>query len=177
MANCESLPIGRRLKFWATQEVGTNQSNCGDDCASFGLNLVKSGEYASISTDDWVRGLAINILMTDGRKPNTICGYRAGNRGGHWSDSFRSDGLTSGSLVRTIKASGKIRDQVNLLQAYAQSDMEKLVTMGVAISVNVTANYIGGNRASLDIEIIGPSGTTANVAVSGTRISNAWVWQ
>lgn len=196
MTACATAPIGRRRTFWTTQPCGT-RTVCGSECATFGLSIYRvddqcglkcdnTGELGckasneqverSIANNDYVRSLALNILLTNGRKPDTACGYRAGQRGGHWSDSFRDDGLTAGSLLRTLPSSGSIRDSVNLARAYAQADLSKLVTMGYAASVDVQSKYLGGNAMSLDAVIYGQAGLTSNVGIIGSRSTNAWVW-
>lgn len=108
--------------------------------------------------------------------PDTACGYRPGARGGHWSDSFRKDGLTAGSLLRTLGTFGRINDQVNLARAYAQADMQKLVTMKIAESVDVKATYGGGRSINLDITVYGRGGEITRVGLTGAPTGNEWRW-
>lgn len=196
MTDCFTAPIGRRKTFWTTQPCGTRIS-CGNECATFGLRIYRRDDECGIVCDNTgepgckapydqiertidttnpVVSLALNILLTNGRKPDATCGYRPGQRGGHWSDSFRDDGMTAGSLLRTLPATASIRDSIRLARAYAQSDLSKLVTLGYAQSVKVDARYIGGNAMSLDATIYGQSGTTSNVGITGNRSNNSWVW-
>ena len=177
----------RRRTFWTTQPLacGTFDS-CGDSCGFAGLELATENDAPIddpntqprfIRNDNFVRGLALNILLTDGRKPETDCGYSPLGRGGHWSDSFRDDGFTSGTLLRSLPAAGAIRDLVNLARVYAQADLDKLVDpYGVASEVSVVSTYGGGNKVNLSIQIIGIAGATTRIGVIGSRLKNSWAW-
>jgi phage gp46-like protein len=121
--------------------------------------------------------LVLNILYTDGRKPDTACGFRPGTQGGHWSESFRTDGQKIGTLVRNLPKSSSVRDSVALTRATLIADLNKLILMGVAQTINVTTEYLGGNVMAADIDIIAPDGTTARVGLTGKRNANAWVWK
>lgn len=195
MTECFTAPIGRRKTFWTTQPCGTRLS-CGNECATFGLRFNRADECGAacdnttplgcskpvdqiertIDTTNSIVSLALNILLTNGRKPDATCGYRPGQRGGHWSDSFRDDGMTAGSLLRTLPATASIRDSVQLARGYAQADLSKLVTLGYAQSVDVQTAYLGGNAMSLDATIFGQSGLTSNVGITGSRSNNSWLW-
>lgn len=178
IGQCLTGSRDRRRVFWATQPnaCGSERNECGDDCGRIGLKLECAPGGASYSNENYAIGLALNILLTDGRKPDTECGYAPGNRGGFWADSFRRDGQSSGSLLRTIPATYSVRETVQLVKAYATSDLQKLVTYGVALKVEVDAEYKGGNKIDLTAIITGQTGVVSRVGVSGQRIQNAWVW-
>lgn len=185
MEVCRTPVTGRRRTFWSTQPCDIVRE-CGDNCETHGIKIVCNDQLcrppskgASISTDNWIRGLALNILLTDGKRPDTFCGWRPGSRGGHWSDSFRDNigqNLTSGSLAGTLQSHGTVTAAVAELRAILQNDMQKLVTYGVAESVSVDVKYLGANKVSVDIDIFGVGGEVNNVGIVGQRSENSWLW-
>jgi phage gp46-like protein len=201
MAVCnESSPHRRRL-FWATQpelcvpafappkNLYTEEcpqppapvaNNCGFQCGRPGLQVqqmvCQDCDGATISTENWVRGLAINMLMTDGRAQDTSCGYRPGSQGGHWSESYMA-GDSVGTLLRTIPPQGRVIEAQALLTAYAKATLERMVTRGVANRIEVTTAYLGDGRFQQDIEIYGTSYGDAKVGLAASRAVNEWVWQ
>lgn len=179
----ESCTIGvaeRRRTFWTTQPCGSDDL-CGNNCGSqYGLKLVDHpGNARSIATDNYVASLALNILLTDGRRPDAPCGYRPGVRGGHWSDSFRPSEYAgkSGSLIATLNAHKSIADALAELKALVKFDMQKLVAYKVATAVEVDAEYIGNNAAKLTIKIMGFAGEAVTVGATLTRVKNSWAWE
>lgn len=179
MTTCFTPINGRRRIFWTTQPAacGTYQA-CLSDCGSTGLlSRVPEGQDGrTFDTNDYVRGLALNILGTDGRRPDTACGYRPGARGGHWSDTFRDDGMNSGTTIRDIPAQNSVQDSLGLIRVYLLQAMQKLVTYGVAQSVDVDVKYIGSNNFEATIKFSGNDGQTSRVGITGTRLENSWVW-
>lgn len=166
-----------RRKFWSTQpEACGSEQICGDDCSVAGLNFVETAEGRTIATNDYVRGLALNILMTNGFREDRECGYRPSTRGGHWSDSFRKDGGKSGSSFRYIPISYSINETISLIRAHLIKDMSKLIDYGVATKVDVDVTYKGRQRISAVIDIHGHGDEKTNVGMSGTRLKNSWVW-
>ncbi|QBQ72051.2 virion-associated protein [Agrobacterium phage Milano] len=168
----------RRKRFWTTQiaACGTSSDDCGD-CARPGLQLMCNGQgQVTVSTDNYAVGLALNILLTDASKADTGCGWTPGNRGGFWGDSFRSDNLRSGSKIRQVPTRTSMRETVSLIRAYALDDLKKLVTYGVAKSVDVDLTYRGSNKIDMTVIIQGVDGNESRVGLTGERISNAWVW-
>lgn len=196
----------RRRTFWTTQPGGGgfSASECGDAacgipslafnnidancghcqcCPGPAINptcetqaKVLRASPRSFVTNDWVRSLVLNILMTDGKLPNKACGHRPGAQGGHWSESFRTDKQKIGTLIRATPTTTSIRDAVALIKAQLVSDMSRLIVVGVASSVNVVADYIGGSRMSVNIEVVGQDGALARVGLTGKRLQNSWVW-
>ena len=173
MSDCYHGVRGRRRLFWATQPAACGTVDvCGAECGRPGLSV----EGGAVAFSDYVRGLALNILMTDARKEDVTCGHRPGNRGGHWSDAYRGDGMGVGSRVRDIPPQTSMADAVKLVQAYGQADLAKLVSYGVAQSVDVKAANVGGGIVALTADIIGTTGEAARVGVSAARVENQWAW-
>ena len=191
---CVTPPSSRFRKFWTTQPGVCGRRNaCGDECSIPALSIIpvascddkmrgchpqigcETPNGRTIATNDWVRSLALNILFTDAEKDANECGYSPGNRGGYWADAYRTDGQKTGSRLRQLKVTGRVRDLVEIARVYAQADLQKMVKYGVALKVEVTARYIGGNEILITATIYGEK-DTARVAVSGNRLSNAWVW-
>lgn len=196
MSRCAPGPASRRRIFWATQPdacgVVEECGPCGvpglslvapDGCATMECNPAASSPCPgvpgprSIDNTNYVRGLALNILLTDQRREDTECGHRPGERGGHWSDAYRRDGQLSGSRLRNeVPCKGSVNEAVNLIRGYAQADLEKLVRAGVAVRVEVEARYAGNNVIDLDAKIFGMAGDLVTVGISGTRLANGWAW-
>lgn len=195
---CTQIDVDRRRVFWSTQPTVDERQACGATCGVPGLlieNEIDSqncrrcqtfaenvpapedGQDSTIVTSSWVRGLVLNILMTNGRYPNTNCGRRPGSMGGHWSESFAGSGASFGNLMYSVPSGYRINDLVKLASQYVRAAMQKLVTYGVAKNVDVETNYKGGGVVSVDIIIQGTNGLNENVGVSGSIVDNYWVWQ
>lgn len=179
MASCGSSPLGRRNLFWATQPGACGDTAvCGSDCGHPGLEpLTDSAGAVTLSTDNWLQGLVINMLMTDGRRPDQACGYAPGGQGGHWSASYMSADTGLGTLLRTATTVGRVQQLTALITSYAQSTMQRLVTRGVAVDVSVDGSYLGEGKYQLDIIIVGLHNTVTRVGLSGARLANGWVWE
>lgn len=177
---CVTGSEDRRRVFWTTQAngCGTEEDECGQDCARPGLRLLcgPGNAGATIANNDYAIGLALNILLTDGKKPDTRCGYAPGNRGGFWGDSFREDNLGSGSQIRNVSPRKSIFETMALIKAFAVADLKKLVTYGVAVAVDVDLLYVGDNRLNMTITVTGQAGVQSRVGLTGQRIKNSWVW-
>ena len=196
-------PGSRRRTFWTTQltACGTHDGECNASCGSPGLSFVpvtctddicecctppdvnpqcldaaQKRLPRTFVTTEWIKSLALNILMTDARLEDKPCGYVPGTQGGHWSESFRTDNLKIGSLVRNLPFAASMRESIALVKARLIVDMTKLVTMGLATSIKVEVTYTGGRQAHADIIIYGQSGDENRVGLSGTRLNNTWAW-
>lgn len=176
MADCISPPGSRRSLFWATQpDVCGSEEICDTNCGSPGLQLNSDGD--GFVTTNWIRGLIINMLMTDGRKEDNQCGFRPGSQGGHWSSSYIEVGSSDiGTLIRDIPPTGKVNDHVVLVVAYARATLERLVQRGVALSVDVEGRYAGNGRIDLDLIVNGRQDDETRVGLSGSRMENGWIW-
>jgi phage gp46-like protein len=201
---CNIVDNSRRKLFWATQPdaCGTDII-CGYECGKPGLSTQPDVLYdcaqvctcctppvynpacpnanatrrSQIITTDWMRGLIINMLMTDGREADSPCGYRPGSQGGHWSESYMATDDSIGTLIRKLPTNGTVNESVALVQAYAKATLDRLITRGVALSVSVKARYVGNLKIALDVIVIGrDDAIETKVGISSARLSNGWVW-
>lgn len=201
MTYCSPGTADRRKPFWTTQPAACGRSNNDCDsgeCGHAGLAFDAEACFSSceccppavldttcvppqpprtLRTDNWMRSLVINILSTRGRLPNTDCGYSPGVQGGHWSDTFRTDGQQAGNLIYSVPAARSINESIAQITARAQADLNKLVVMKVASAVSVAVTYKGGMQIALDIGVISAIGATTNVGLIGARSNNSWIWK
>lgn len=201
MNSCAAADVLNRRAFWTTQpDACGEQEACGVGCGRPGLLLVAPPDCEPTSsrgcpdpaaplpgctsteqqgrtfaTNDWVRSLAINMLMTDARKDNTLCGTRPGWLNGHWSESYQQ-GVRVGSKLRYIGKQTSTRNMVLAVKAEIMTTLQKLVDYGVATAVEVDVEYAGGGvlRANATVSVI--DGQTANVAISGAMSQNRLIW-
>ena len=196
MNQCSSARVDRRNNFWTTQPDACGDSTvCGVECGIPGLafeasdicgldcdNTLQDGCTPpelpkTFITTDWVRGLIVNMLMTDGRKPDTECGYAPNGQGGHWSESYITDGIASiGTLLRTVQPVGRISDSMEEVRSYAEATLQRLIARGVASKVFVEATYVSAGTIRLDIEVYGTNNEISKVGLSGARLANGWAW-
>lgn len=169
--------VTRRV-FWATQPDACPdvQNDCGDACGAPGLRLLASAAGTTIDNTNYVRGLILNSLLTDGRRADSVCGSIPGRRGGHWSEAFMGRGVRVGALFRDLPVVGSISDAPGLVQSYAQAALDWMVPASVVLSITATAKYAGRGRIALKVAAIGQTGAALNVGVSGVRLENAWAW-
>ena len=96
---------------------------------------------------------------------------------GHWSESYRDDGLYIGSRVYDTadRPYYKITDAVKAIGAAIKADLSKLEILGLVDGVGVEVTYKGGNRVDVIITTV-----VRNVRhvlnLSGTYASDTWVW-
>ncbi|KRR21366.1 hypothetical protein CQ14_06870 [Bradyrhizobium lablabi] len=177
---CLDQNAGRRRIFWTTRASACGSYvMCGVECEIRGLEYQEVEEPEggrTIRNDEWLRGLILNILntraRTDLRCPTPAAVY------GHWSESFRKDGLYIGSRVWNVAAKPYVRvaDAVKAIKAAVVADMAKLTVMNLADSVEVEADYRGRNR--VDVVITAVTRKASHVLnLSGTYSSDSWVWQ
>ena len=177
---CLSQNAGRRRIFWTTQQAACGEYFlCGHECSIPGLEYIeKDGEpdgLRTIKNDNWLLSLILNILntraRTDLRCPSPAAVY------GHWSESYRDDGLWIGSRLWNAadKTYIRVADSVKAVQAAIQADMGKLTALGLADNVTVEAFYRGRNT----VEVI-VTATKMNARhvlnLSGTFVSDTWIW-
>lgn len=165
----------RRL-FWATQSHACGQDqSCGETCSLAGLEYEEVEGGRTIKTTDWVRSLILNILNTRARSdvpcptPNAVFG--------HWSESYRTDGLHIGTRVwnAASKSYPRIADSVIAIRAAIQADLSKLVAMGVVTSIDVAAEYIGKNQIAVEIVTTASTGRS-QINLSGAFVTGNWAW-
>jgi len=188
---CLALNEGHRRIFWTTQtRVCGEYTLCGNECAIPGLEYqdsdapypdqglppdqISSG-YRTIRNDNWINGLILNILNTRARTdlkcPTPAATY------GHWSESYREDNIYIGSTLWNAaeKSYVRIADSVKAIGAAIKADMNKLLAMGVADSVEVETTYRGSNSVGVVIKVFTSKGQS-KVDLSGTFVSESWVW-
>jgi len=187
---CLDQNAGHRRIFWTTRaEACGDYDLCGVVCSIPGLEYediadpypdqdlpgnVSSG-YRTINNDNWLQGLILNILNTrarnDVRCPTPASVY------GHWSESYRGDGLYIGSTMWNAAEKSYIRtaDAVKAIGNAVRADMGKLVALGIAESVEVEASYRGSNSVAVVITVITVSGRST-INLSGSFVSETWVW-
>lgn len=180
MDDCRVNTRDRRRCFWATQPDCSMEYVCGEPCSIPGLKF----ENDRIETDNWIQGLVLNILNTNKRQDRSICGVNPTAIGGYWAESFidgesglyggAERGYRVGTSLRYVDTSSmRIREATAHIEAILQTDLQKLVLLGVAQSVEVTVEYAGDQRMVADIEIYGPNGVPyGRVALIGQRDAN-----
>lgn len=154
------------------------------DCDNLGIAGCEdaadiASTYRSLRADNWVQGLILNMLGTSGHRPETDCGYRPGGRAGHWSQSFITDGSSEvGTLMLSdlTNSSLTIANTVALIRSNANATLARLITRGVAQSVDVEAEYAGSGRVRLTVVVFGRNGEQTRVGLIGERSSSAWIW-
>lgn len=183
---CEDLPASRLRNFWTTQPMACGEyTQCGDACGIPGLQYIDQEVYITgnqgrtIAVNDWLYSLLLNILNTRAREPATKCGVPTANVGGHWSESYRDDGLYTGTMIWTQahKTYSSVNDAVKMLTVQLQADAGKLIKMGVATSVEVTVVYKGKNQVEATITVIGPLADEHILTLTSERVSSEWIWR
>lgn len=166
-------------KFWTYKRTpcAPFSGGCGDDCAQPGFQLNKAaGSALTIDTSDRARSIATFILMTRAAQDNASCRGRPERYGGYWADSFRLDNLKSGSRIYYVPLNASISSTVNAVVAFAQDDMQKMVSMNEADAVFVSGKYAGNGVISLTITIT-VDGQNIDVPFAATRSTgNQWVF-
>jgi len=148
---------------------------CGAECSIPGLQYIDKPEGRTIANDDWIRSLVLNILNTRARS-DLKCPTPAGTFG-HWSESYRDDGLYIGTRLFNAaeKSYSKILEGVKAIGAAIRSDIGKLIILGLADDVDVDVVYRGRSRVDVTIAITIRS-VRRTVDLAGTYGTNAWVW-
>jgi hypothetical protein len=177
MADTRCLPSteGRRRVFWTTMDSCGRYSLCGAECSIPGLQYVESSEGRTISNDDWLRSLILNILNTRARS-DLKCPTPAGTYG-HWSESYRGDGLYIGTRVYNAaeKAYARVLDGVKAIGAAIRSDVGKLIILKLADDVEVDVVYRGRSLVEVTVTVVLRS-VRKTVNLSGTYTTDTWVW-
>lgn len=173
-ARCFSDFESRRV-FWTTMESCGRYTVCGADCSIPGLQYVDTAEGRTIRNDDWIASLVLNILNTRARN-DIKCPTPAGTYG-HWSESYRGDGLYIGSRMYNAadKKYMRVLDGVKAIGAAIRSDVSKLVILGIATEVDVDVVYRGRSRVDVTIVVIVRS-VRYTLNLSGIYATDRWVW-
>ena len=183
---CLDQNIGRRRAFWATQINACGSLNiCGTECAVPGLQYEDKGPAVepegpprTIKTEGWLQSLILNILNTKART-DMPCPSPAGTLG-HWSESYRDDGLYIGSTLWNAAAKKYIRtaDGVKAIAVAIRADMGKLIALGIAKSIEVEATYKGSNSVAVEV-VVHTSAGVSRIGLMGSFVSESesWVWR
>lgn len=184
--DCNARLVERKRPFWATQPCAcpSTVDACGQECCTPGLTFVDSPQGRTLATDNWILGLVLNILNTEKRIPNNLCGVNPMAIKGHWSESFidggfglyggAAEGYRVGTgLYQLDTTKMRVNEAIAHIEAVLQTDMQKLVGLGVATSVSVTAEYLGRQRIAVEIVVEGPAGSpAARVALIGNKTAD-----
>jgi len=193
-AACLDKDVGRRRIFWTTRpEACGAYDMCGHACSIPGLEYVDRLDlpypdssppgtadigYRTISNDEWVRGLILNIINTRARNdrpcPSPASVY------GHWSESFFREGewLYIGSTLWNAaeKLYARCQDAVKAIEAAIRADMGKLIAQGIVQSVAVHAVYHRQSHVDVMIDTVTSTGRT-RIDLSGAFVSESWIWR
>ena len=203
--NCSFPKDLRTPTFWTTQPdaCGSGEDCAGNVCGSLGLAFAKKadcalgcsccGEGPAVNNDcspppfyeepktfvntNWLRGLALNMLNTNARRADSVCGVRPGALAGHWSESYNANGPRFGTHLRELTPKGSIRELVQAITLELQTTLGKLVTYGVATKVDVAVVYRGNATVSADATLYTTSGLTEMVGLTAKKTGNTWAWQ
>jgi phage gp46-like protein len=132
----------------------------------------------TISNDEWVRGLILNIINTRARNdrpcPTPAAVY------GHWSESFFREGewLYIGSTLWNAaeKMYSRCQDAVRAIEAAVRADLGKLIAQGIVSSVQVRAVYHRQSHVDVMIDTVTSTGRT-RIDLSGAFVSESWIWR
>jgi hypothetical protein len=189
---CLGQNVGRRRTFWTTRvDVCGDYVLCGTVCTIPGLEYEDIEEpyvdpriyppvgsevgYRTIKTDEWLQGLVLNILNTRAR--NDIRCPAPSAVFGHWSESYRDDGLYIGSTMWNAAEKSYIRtsDGVKAIGVAIRADMGKLIALGLADTVEVEATYVGSASVTVKITITKQASRSV-INLSGRFVAETWVW-
>jgi len=177
-AACLEANLGRQRSFWSTQPDACGESVlCESSCVIPGLTYVDSEDGRTISNDDWLRGLLLNILSTRARSdqkcPSPSAVY------GHWSESYRQDGLHIGSRIYDTaeRSYRRTNDSVNAICTMVKADAAKLVAMGLATAVDAVCTYRGGSVVDVIITLSASSGGRKTINFAGALSPGGWEWR
>lgn len=173
--NCLPGVEERRRIFWTTMDSCGHQNICGEPCIIPGLQYVNTEEGRTIANTDWIRSLVLNILNTRARS-DLKCPAPLGTYG-HWSESYRTDGLYIGTRVYNVaeKSYARVLDGVKAIGAAIRSDVSKLVILKLADDVEVDVVYKGRNRVDVEVTILSRS-VRRTLNLAGTYSTDTWVW-
>lgn len=190
---CLDQNQGRQRPFWAThQDVCGQYTLCGVPCTLPGLEYEDTNDGRTIKTDEWLKGLILNILntraRTDAKCPSPAAVY------GHWSESYRGDNLHIGTRLWNAaeKAYTRIGDAVKAIEAAVRADVSKLIALGLVDKVHVETVYVGHARVDVLVttqtlnrrQVLNLSGAFTSGAGAGavspsgaaSASSGTWVW-
>jgi len=149
---------------------------CGEPCAIPGLEYKEETEGRTIVNEDWLQSLILNILntraRTDKKCPTPFAIF------GHWSESYRGDGMYVGSTLYNAaeKSYVRINDAAKGIGVAIQADLSKLTLLGVADSVKVEVEYRGKGRVDVVI-LVNVKGSGVKINLAGSFVTDTWIWR
>jgi hypothetical protein len=174
---CLDQNVGQRRPFWTTRAaVCGDYIVCGVNCTIPGLEYEDQADGRTIKTDDFVNSLILNILNTKARTdlkcPSPAAVF------GHWSESYRDDNLYIGSTLWNAanKSYRNTAASVRAVGNAVKADLNKLVALGIATAVDVDPKD-GGRGMVKVVAIVTTSTGQRRIDLSGTFVSETWVWQ
>jgi phage gp46-like protein len=135
------------------------------------------GPLRTILNTNWLNSLVLNILNTRARNdapcPSPAAVY------GHWSESYREDGMYIGAKFWSAaeKSYVRVADAVKMIGISIESDLNKLVQMRVAKSVSVVASYVGNNQVGVEITITSSANINTDIKLTGAMVVGGWEWR
>src|SRR5262245_6090961 len=172
---CLDLNIGQRRIFWTTRPACGEYTICGEFCSIPGLEYKDEAAGRTIVNEGWLQSLILNILntraRTDQKCPAPFAVF------GHWSESYRGDGMYIGSTLYNAAEKSYIRtaDAAKGIGVAIQADLSKLTMLGVVDSVKVETTYRGRNRVDVLISVY-VKGQGVKVNLSGQFVTGTWIW-
>jgi phage gp46-like protein len=135
------------------------------------------GPPRTILNTDWLNSLVLNILNTRART-DLKCPTPAGIYG-HWSESYREDGLYVGSRFWNAaeRPYARIADATRAIGAVIEADLHKLIQMRVASKVKVDTIYAGNNQIQVDVTVTSASGADTVIKLMGAIVVGGWEWR
>lgn len=174
---CLNLNVGQRRAFWTTRPQACGEYNvCGAQCVVPGLEYEDRGDERTIKTDDWLNSLVLNILNTRARTdmkcpaPNAVFG--------HWSESYRDDGLYIGATLwnAAAKSYRNTTANANAIINAVRADLNKLTALQVVQNVEVDGRYVDAGRVEIVVLLTSSAGQN-RINLAGVLVSEGWVWQ
>lgn len=178
--SCQPNLAEARRSFWATQAnaCGSDWDDCKlQNCGRPGLRIIpaETANEATISTENWVAGLILNILFTRATNNATSCAIQPGNRGGHWTDSFT--GNQSGSTLQNLQINSSPQRAIPTLKSAIEFDLQKLISFGICDRIEAVVTYQGRGQYNVVINAYGnKAGTDTGLTLSGSTQNNMWRW-
>lgn len=135
------------------------------------------GPPRTILNTNWLNSLVLNILNTRAR--NDIACPTPAAVYGHWSESYRDDGIYIGSRFWNAaeKSYARVNDAARAIEVMIEADMHKLIQMKLASNVKVDARYIGSGQVGVEITITSAAGVDTTIKLTGALVVGGWEWQ
>lgn len=159
----------------ATQSVDWQRASPDEMHLAEGVG-VQVGDYGAFSSRDYIRGLAINYLLTDAESMDANC-VRQITRRGWWADAWRTDGFRMGSRLWTLQWERTVSETLVKARQYAAEALQPLLEYHVASSIDVKARLAGRDTIVIDVTINGPWGPIGFSLSGIERIPYGFLWR